>query len=85
MGDQATPSTLPQACPNQVAEIGPAILLPDGRLFAIGATGNTALFTPAATQSNNGSWTSGPTLTDNNRNTVYPIDAPAVLLPVVLT
>jgi hypothetical protein len=81
ISDQATPSTLPQACPNQVAEIGPAILLPDGRLFAIGATGNTALFTPAATQSNKGSWTSGPTLTDNNRNTIYPIDAPAVLLP----
>ena len=29
-----------------VDEIGPAILLPDGRLFAIGGTGQTALYTP---------------------------------------
>ena len=75
-----TPSTLPQACPRLVAEIGPAILLPDGRVFAIGATGNTALYTPPANRSDQGSWTPGPTLLDNNGNTMFPMDAPAVLL-----
>lgn len=71
----ATLSILPQACPGLVAEIGPAILLPDGRVFAIGATGNTALFTPAS------GWTAGPTLVDSSGSTSFPMDAPAVLLP----
>ena len=72
----ATLSILPQACPGIVAQIGPAILLPDGRVFAIGATGNTALFTPAT-----GLWTPGPTLVDSSGSTSFPMDAPAVLLP----
>ncbi len=77
----STPSTLPQACPGLVAEIGPAILLPDGRVFAIGATGNTALYTPPANPSNAGSWASGPTLMDGTGNRMFPMDAGAVLLP----
>jgi Kelch motif protein len=81
ISDHGTPSALPQSCPGNVAEIGPAVLLPDGRVFAIGATGNTALYTPALNRSNQGSWTSGPTLMDNNGNTAFPMDAPAVLLP----
>jgi len=77
----STPSILPQACPGAVAEIGPAILLPDGRVFAIGATGNTALYTPPANPSNAGSWAPGPTLMDGTGNTMFPMDAGAVLLP----
>jgi hypothetical protein len=74
-----TPSTLPQACPGFVAEIGPAILLPSGTLFAVGATGNTALYDP--TQPVASAWTAGPTLTDSANNTSFPMDAPGVLLP----
>jgi len=71
-----TPDPLPQPCPGLVGEIGPAILLPDGRVFAIGASGNTALYSPAAN-----TWARGPKLTDATGATSYPMDAPAVLLP----
>jgi hypothetical protein len=65
----STKATLPQACAGLGAEIGPAILLPDGRVFAIGATGNTGLYTPPPTSlgsASPGTWASGPTLTDSN-------------------
>jgi hypothetical protein len=73
-----------------IGEIGPAILLPDGRLFAIGATGHTALYTPPPIASNPGSWaaghdlppdTSGNNFNSPNGNIQTAIDAPAVLLP----
>ena len=46
-------------------EIGPALLLPDGRVFATGAAASgtvahTALYTPSATPSGAGSFTAGP-------------------------
>jgi hypothetical protein len=75
-----TPSNLTQPCPGFVAEIGPAILLPDGRVFAIGASGATALYTPNSNAKIAGTWAPGPNLTDGNGNTLYPMDAPAVLL-----
>ena len=71
--------TLPQACPGFVAEIGPAILLPGGTVFVIGATGNTAIYTPGAAGVA-GTWSKGPTLVDASNNTMFPMDAPAVLL-----
>lgn len=61
------------------AEIGPAILLPSGKLFAVGATGNTAIYDPS--QPNASAWTAGPTLKDPSNNTSFPMDAPGVLLP----
>jgi len=73
-----------------IGEIGPAILLPDGRLFFIGATGHTALYTPPAIASQPGSWTaahnlpadtSGNNFNSPNGNIQTAIDAPAVLLP----
>ena len=73
-----------------IGEIGPAILLPDGRLFFIGATGHTALYIPAAMPSQPGSWsaghdlppdTSGKNFNSPNGNIQTAIDAPAVLLP----
>jgi hypothetical protein len=77
----STPSTLPQACPGIVAEIGPTVLLPDGNALTIGASGNTAIYVPPANPSDPGTWQPGPTITDSSGNTMYPIDAPAVLLP----
>ncbi len=77
----STPATLPQACPGFVAEIGPAILLPDGRVFAIGATGATALYTPDPDATKAGTWASGPSLVDSHNNPSFPMDTPAALLP----
>jgi hypothetical protein len=73
-----------------ISEIGPAVVLPNGHLFAVGATGHTALYTPPAVPSQPGSWAAGPDLpadtSGNNFNSVNgniqtAIDAPAVLLP----
>jgi hypothetical protein len=38
-------------------ELGPALLLPDGRVFQIGAEGHTALYNPSTN-----TWTAGPTV-----------------------
>ena len=73
-----------------IGEIGPAILLPDGRLFFIGATGHTALYNPPPVASQTGFWTAGPDLPPDtsgknfnspNGNIQTAIDAPAALLP----
>ena len=58
----ATPVPLPQPCSGLVAEIGPAILLPNGRVFAIGASGNTAVYTPPDSPEKPGTWEQGPSL-----------------------
>jgi hypothetical protein len=69
-----------------VEETGGLILLPDGRAFAIGGTGQTALFTPGANATDPGSWTQGPNFPDDTtQNANWPrltaLDAPACLLP----
>lgn len=73
-----------------ISEIGPAVVLPDGRLFAIGGTGHTALYTPPASPSQPGSWAAGPDLPADtsaddfnaaNGSIQTAIDAPACLLP----
>ena len=76
-----TPSTLPQACPGIVPEIGPTVLLPNGSAFVIGATGDTALYVPPAIPSDPGTWTAGPAILDASSTRYFPIDAPAVLMP----
>jgi hypothetical protein len=68
------PVTLVQASSQ---EIGPALLLPDGRVFAIGATGHTALYTPPSIADEVGSWVAGPDFP----NLWLAKDAPACLLP----
>lgn len=42
-------------------EIGPGFLLADSRAFFLGATGNTAFYTPTGTTAK-GSWAAGPTI-----------------------
>ncbi|HEV2970837.1 MAG TPA: hypothetical protein VGY55_12775, partial [Pirellulales bacterium] len=44
------------------AELGSANLLPDGRVFYLGATNNTALYTPPSPGNPNGSWAAGPNI-----------------------
>jgi hypothetical protein len=57
---------------NIVNELGPAHLLPDGRVFYLGASGQTAFYT----QSTN-SWTAGPAIPNN----LVAADAPGAMLP----
>jgi streptogramin lyase len=58
--------------PQDVPEIGPAFALPDGRAFFIGASGNTAYYTPSTN-----SWTAGPVIP----NGLGADDAPGAELP----
>jgi hypothetical protein len=58
-------------------EIGPALLLPDGRAFFLGATGNTAFYTPPANPTDPGSWTAGPPIPDGLASN----DAGGAMLP----
>ena len=69
-----------------VFETGPAILLPSGKVFVIGGTGKTAVFTPGPHLNSPGSWTAGPvfppdTSASPNWPTLTALDAPACLLP----
>ncbi len=64
------------------AEIGPAMLLGDGRVLFFGATGHTVFYTPAPTAGQIGTWVAGPDLPlDSTGAQVVAKDAPAVLLP----
>lgn len=56
-------------------EIGPAVLLPNGKAFYLGATGHTALYTPSGT-TNTGTWSAGPDIPDGE---IAP-DSPAASL-----
>lgn len=59
-----------------IGETGPALLLPDGRSFYIGATNQTAYYTPSGNTSP-GSWTAGPNIPSNSGAP----DAPAAMMP----
>ena len=83
-------TTVTPPVPVNIGEIGPAVLLPNGNIFFIGATGHTALYTPPALPSQPGSWSAGPDLPPDtsganfnspNGNIQTAIDSPAVLLP----
>jgi hypothetical protein len=75
----STPSPLVQASSN---EIGPALLLPDGRALFVGATGRTALYTPPPVADQPGTWEAGPTFpNDANGKPLEAKDAPGCLLP----
>ena len=54
------------------SELGPAMLLPDGRVFQIGANGHTAIYTPSTN-----SWVAGP----NVPGLLGADDAPGAILP----
>jgi hypothetical protein len=69
--------TVPVTLGSSGYEIGPSVLLPDGRVFSIGATGHTALYTPGANPTDPGSWTAGPTIPSG----YVADDAPAAVMP----
>ena len=61
-------------------EMGPAVLMPDGRVFVVGATGHTALFTLPSGEL--GGWSAGPDFPADSSGTLRGgKDAPACLLP----
>jgi hypothetical protein len=68
---------VPLSSAQNAYELGPAILLPDGRAFFLGATGNTAFYTLPTNPSDPGSWTAGPVIP----NGLTTADAPAAMLP----
>jgi hypothetical protein len=72
----------PQVLVDSISEIGPSVLLPDGRVFVIGATGFTALYTPPPIANQPGTWTQGPSIPQVNQNQpLGPVDAPGCVLP----
>jgi hypothetical protein len=73
-----TPTNLVEA---SSIEIGPALALPDGRLFAVGATGQTALYTMPPISSQAGSWALGPAFPVVSGKQLGAKDAPGCLLP----
>ena len=54
-------ANVPVALYDGQLETGPALRLPDGRGLFIGATSNTAIYTPSG-NSNPGTWATGPTI-----------------------
>jgi hypothetical protein len=63
-------------------EIGAAFLLPDGRVFCIGATPHTALYTPPPIANQTGTWIAGPDFPpDSAGHTLGAKDAPGCLMP----
>lgn len=63
-------------------EIGPAVLRPDGSVFATGANGHTAIYTPPAHPEDPGTWRSGPDFPNIVGEGQLDIaDGPASLLP----
>ena len=63
-------------------EIGPALLMPSGTVFAVGATGHTALYTPNGDPTTAGNWMPGPDFpNDDNGKPMEAKDAPGCLMP----
>jgi hypothetical protein len=79
--------TLPWPPPVGGNEIGPAILLPGGSVFAIGGGATTLLYTPPPPPQLNvppvttGSWSLGPILQSAAGAALFGADTPACLLP----
>lgn len=68
-------------------EIGPAILLPSGKVIAFGSNGRTEIYTPDPDPKKPGSWLAGPPMPADHGNPLSPagfltvLDGGAVLLP----
>jgi hypothetical protein len=74
------PVELP-AFPSQ--ELGPQMLGYDGKVFAVGATGNTAIYTPPTSLMDTGSWDPGPTFPQEpkSKEPYAEADGPGCVLP----
>ncbi|HEX7652874.1 MAG TPA: LamG-like jellyroll fold domain-containing protein, partial [Verrucomicrobiae bacterium] len=61
------------------AELGAALVLPNGNVFQIGGTTNTAIYTPGSTLTSAGSWVAGPPMVFGT-NLLGAVDAPAAMM-----
>jgi Kelch motif len=62
------------------SEIGPGVVLPDGRAFFVGANGLTAVYTPGAIATAAGAWVAGPALPLSGKQLQGSKDGPGCLL-----
>jgi hypothetical protein len=62
-------------------ELGPAVLRPDGTVFATGATGHTSIYHPPPNRRDPGTWVPGPDFPLLNGRQLDIADGPASLLP----
>ncbi len=62
-------------------EMGPHVLMANGKVFAMGATGHNAVYTPGANPTDTGTWTAAPDFPLSNNAQLEMADAPACLLP----
>jgi hypothetical protein len=60
-------------------ELGPSFLLPNGKVFWVGASANTAIYTPPTPGNPQGSWVAGPTQTDSGGGPIGAFDAPGAV------
>lgn len=67
--------------PGVSIEVGPAVLMPDGRVFCAGATGHTAVYLPPLNPTQPGTWIPGPDFPVSGGKLMRAFDAPACLLP----
>ena len=67
--------------PGIVDELGPGLLLPTGKVFWVGASGHTAIYTPPSGSNTTGTWTQGPDILDNNGKLLGGFDAPGAVEP----
>ncbi len=75
-------SATPQSLVDSIKEIGASVLLPDGRMFVIGATGYTALYTMPILANQAGTWVAGPNIPQvNPGEALGAVDAPAAVMP----
>jgi len=72
---QADASVPVQIYDTNLGEEGAALLLPNGKAFFPGGTGNTVIYTPSGGTAN-GSWVQGPSIPQN----LAPQDAPAAMM-----
>jgi hypothetical protein len=71
--------TVPVVIYGYGAELGAGFLLPNGTVFYIGGSTNTAIYTPGATPSSAGSWVAGPPMVFGT-NQLGAVDAPAAMM-----
>jgi hypothetical protein len=62
--DATVPVDLWYKNPQGENDTGPGVLLDDGRAFFLGASGHTAIYTPAAHVDQSGTWAAGPDIPD---------------------
>ena len=61
------------------AELGAGFLLPNGNVFYIGGSTNTAIYTPGSTPTSAGTWVAGPVMVFGT-NQLGAVDAPAAMM-----